>query len=63
MELGIAASIRAKLDPERILNYLPTDQWLEWAATVHHRSRQLVEWLRGTADSKEASIPNACERN
>jgi histidinol phosphatase-like PHP family hydrolase len=38
MELGIAASIKAKLDPNRILNYMPTDQLLEWATTVRDRS-------------------------
>jgi histidinol phosphatase-like PHP family hydrolase len=42
MELGVAAVIRAKLDPQRILNYMPTDQLLEWAATVRDRSHQLV---------------------
>jgi putative hydrolase len=42
MELGIAMIIRAKLDPERILNYMRTDQLLEWAAAVRDRSRHLV---------------------
>ena len=35
MELGVAAAIRAKLDPKRILNYMSTDQLLEWAGSVH----------------------------
>ena len=47
MELGIAASIKAKLDPERILNYMPADQLLEWAATVRDRSHHLVEGSSG----------------
>jgi histidinol phosphatase-like PHP family hydrolase len=37
MELGVAAAIRAKLDPKRILNYMPTDQLLEWAESVRDR--------------------------
>ena len=32
---GVAAALRAKLDPERILNDMPTDQLLEW---VYSRS-------------------------
>jgi putative hydrolase len=43
MELGIAASIRARLDPERILNRMPTDQLLEWAATVRDRSHHFAK--------------------
>lgn len=39
MELGVAAAIKATLDPHRILNYLPTDQLLEWAAGVRARGR------------------------
>ncbi|MGA9510207.1 MAG: PHP domain-containing protein [Candidatus Sulfotelmatobacter sp.] len=39
MELGVAAAIRAKLEPKRILNYMPTDQLLEWARSVRKRSR------------------------
>jgi histidinol phosphatase-like PHP family hydrolase len=39
MELGVAAAIRAKLDPKRILNYMPTDQLLEWVESVRDRSR------------------------
>jgi histidinol phosphatase-like PHP family hydrolase len=38
MELGVAAAIRANLDPKRILNYMPMDQLLEWAANVRERS-------------------------
>ena len=37
IELGVAAALRAKLDPKRILNYMPTDQLLEWAASVRER--------------------------
>jgi histidinol phosphatase-like PHP family hydrolase len=37
MELGVAAALRAKLDPKRILNYMPTDQLLEWAEGVRDR--------------------------
>ncbi|MGC1645691.1 MAG: PHP domain-containing protein [Candidatus Sulfotelmatobacter sp.] len=37
MELGIAATIRAKLDPKRILNYMPVDQLLQWARRVRDR--------------------------
>jgi histidinol phosphatase-like PHP family hydrolase len=36
MELGVAAALNAKLDPKRILNYLPTDQLLEWAESVRN---------------------------
>ena len=43
MELGVAAVIRAKLDPKRILNYMPTNQLLEWTATVRDRSHHFVE--------------------
>jgi hypothetical protein len=43
MELGVAASIRARLDPKRILNRMPTDQLLEWAATVRDRSHHLAD--------------------
>jgi histidinol phosphatase-like PHP family hydrolase len=43
MELGIAASIRARLDPERILNRMPTEQLLEWAATVRGRNHHLAK--------------------
>ena len=38
MELGVAAVIRAKVDPTRILNYMPMDQLLEWLAAVRDRS-------------------------
>jgi len=34
MNLGIAATIHGKLDPKRILNLMPTDQLLEWAAGI-----------------------------
>lgn len=37
MDLGIAAAIRAKLDPKKILNYMPTDQLLAWAESVRNR--------------------------
>ena len=37
MDLGIAAAIRAKLDPKKILNYMPTDQLLGWAENVRNR--------------------------
>lgn len=37
IELGIAAALTAKLDPKRILNYMPTDRLLEWAASVRER--------------------------
>ena len=43
IELGVAAAMRAKLDPKRILNYMPTDRLLEWAATVRDHSRYLVQ--------------------
>jgi histidinol phosphatase-like PHP family hydrolase len=38
LELGVAAAIRAKLDPKRILNYMTMDQMLDWAANVRERS-------------------------
>ena len=34
IELGVAAALQANLDPKRILNYMPTDQLLEWAKSV-----------------------------
>lgn len=34
MELGVAAAIRAHLDPERILNYMSTDRLLKWSQSV-----------------------------
>jgi histidinol phosphatase-like PHP family hydrolase len=37
MNLGVAAAIRAKLDPEKILNYMSADQLLKWAESVHDR--------------------------
>ena len=37
MELGVAAAIRAKLDPKRILNYMPTEQLLKWSQSVRNR--------------------------
>ena len=37
IELGVAAALRAKLDPKRILNYMPTDRLLEWSASVRER--------------------------
>ena len=37
MELGIAAAIRAKLDPKRILNYMPTQELLNWAQSLRDR--------------------------
>lgn len=37
IELGVAAALRAKLDSKRILNYMPTDRLLEWAASVRER--------------------------
>jgi histidinol phosphatase-like PHP family hydrolase len=39
MDLGITAAIRAKLDPKRILNYMPSHQLLEWAESVREPSR------------------------
>ncbi len=36
MDLGVAATIRAKLDPKMILNYMPTDQLLGWAQNVRN---------------------------
>lgn len=39
MELGVAAALRAKLDPKRILNYMPTSQLLEWAKGIRDRWR------------------------
>ena len=39
IELGVAAALRAKLDPKRILNYMPTDQLLEWATRVRELDR------------------------
>jgi histidinol phosphatase-like PHP family hydrolase len=38
MDLGVAAAIRAKLDPEKILNYMSADQLLEWAESVRDRT-------------------------
>lgn len=43
IELGNRCDNKTKLDRERILNYMPTDQLLEWAATVRDRSRDLVQ--------------------
>ena len=40
MDLGVAAAIRARLDPNKILNYMPTDQLLEWAESVRHHSQE-----------------------
>jgi histidinol phosphatase-like PHP family hydrolase len=40
MDLGITAAIRARLDPKKILNYMPTDQLLEWAESVRNRSQE-----------------------
>jgi histidinol phosphatase-like PHP family hydrolase len=37
MDLGEAASLRAKLDPKRILNYMPANQLLNWAQSVRDR--------------------------
>jgi histidinol phosphatase-like PHP family hydrolase len=37
IDLGVAAAVRAKLDPKRILNYMPIDQLLEWAESVRDR--------------------------
>jgi histidinol phosphatase-like PHP family hydrolase len=37
MDLGVAAAIRARLDPNKILNYMPTDQLLAWAESVRNR--------------------------
>lgn len=37
MELGLATTIFAKLDPKRTLNYMSTDQLLEWAESVRDR--------------------------
>jgi histidinol phosphatase-like PHP family hydrolase len=34
MELGVAAAIRAHLDPERILNYMSTDRLLKWSQSI-----------------------------
>jgi putative hydrolase len=39
IELGVAAAIRAKLDPKRILNYMAADQLLEWANKVRESNR------------------------
>lgn len=39
MDLGIAATIRSKLDPKRILNLMSTDKLLQWAAAIRERSR------------------------
>jgi len=38
MDLGIAATIRAKVDPERILNLMSIDKLLRWAASLRDRS-------------------------
>jgi DNA polymerase (family 10) len=39
IDLGIASTIRAKVDPKRILNLMSTDKLLQWAAGVRERSR------------------------
>ena len=39
MDLGIAATIRARLDPKRILNLMPIEKLLQWAAGVRERGR------------------------
>ncbi len=38
MDLGISATIRAKVDPERLLNLMSTDKLLQWAAGVREPS-------------------------
>jgi hypothetical protein len=38
MDLGIAATICAKLDPERVLNYMAVDELLDWAEAVRDRA-------------------------
>ncbi len=38
MDLGIAATIRAKVDPERLLNLMSTDKLLQWATGVREPS-------------------------
>jgi hypothetical protein len=38
IDLGIAATIRAKVDPKRILNLMSTDKLLQWAAGVREQS-------------------------
>ena len=38
MDLGIAATIRAKIDRKRILNLLPSDQLLQWTVGVRERN-------------------------
>lgn len=38
MDLGVAATIRAKVDPERLLNLMSTDKLLQWAAGVREPS-------------------------
>lgn len=39
MDLGIAATILAKLDPKQILNLMSTEKLLQWAMGVRERSR------------------------
>jgi putative hydrolase len=40
MDLGVAAVIRARLDPKKILNCMPTDELLEWAESVRNHSEE-----------------------
>jgi histidinol phosphatase-like PHP family hydrolase len=37
IELGLAAARQAGISPERILNFLPADGLLAWAAGVRRR--------------------------
>jgi hypothetical protein len=53
MELGVAAVIRTKLDPKTILNYMPTDQLLEWAATVRDHRHQFVQCRETILESRK----------
>jgi hypothetical protein len=39
MDFGVAATIRAKIDPKNILNLMPTEKLLEWAGSVREHSR------------------------
>ena len=40
IDLGLAAMVRAKLSPQRIINFMPTEDLKTWIQQVRDRSRQ-----------------------
>lgn len=39
VELGLAAALLAEIDPERIINFMPADDLLEWSGTHRERAK------------------------